>query len=311
MNRFVLGFADGTSFFAGVTAVLLADLLLVRFRTGFAAALLSAVVLAGIVVVVISATPLPVWAYTVWLGACSATLLLCRRQSTRKTCIASAGVLLVTTMGICAAEIPYHRVPQLSVEPGEIVYVVGDSLSAGTGMRERCWPLVLGDMTQLAVVNLAEPGATVRSAMVQANRATQANAVVILEIGGNDLLNGSDAALFRERLDSLVCSLYDHRAILMFELPLFPFQNAFGRAQREVAAKYGVILIPKSCLTSILGLNSGTLDGLHLSQTGHNALARRVAEFLRIEDGTLRQKRVEKAHDASRWTYVRRRSILQ
>ena len=271
--------------------MVLSLLLLVRFRTRLAAALLIAVALIGIVVAIGSATPLPVWAYAVWLGAVTATLVLCLWRPTPKARIASAGVLLVTSIGMCTAEIPYHLFPRLSIGPDETIYVVGDSLSAGvdedrTGRpcpKLRCWPAVLGDMTQLAVVNLAKPGAKVRNALAQAKLAKQTNAVVILEIGGNDFF--ADVAIFRQQLDTLVSSLQGHRAILMFELPLFPFQNAFGQAQREVAAKYGVILIPKRCLTAVWGLSGGTLDGLHFSQTGHNVMARMVAEVLKVEDG--------------------------
>jgi len=329
MNPFMLCFADGTSFFAGVAAVLLAALLLLRFPTGLVAAVLKAVALTGMVAVIISATPLPVWAYAVWVAAGTAPLLLCPRRGTTeraaKNCFAfgpecpltpdpspargegrncspangegrncwpagkaglvSVGVLLVASVGLCAAEIPYHVVPRVSIGPGETIYVLGDSLSAGIGTGERCWPAVLGDMTQLPVVNLARPGAKLSTAMEQVKGATQANAAVILEIGGNDLLDGGDAAVFRQQLDALVGSLRGHRPILMFELPLFPFRNAFGRAQREVAAKYGVILIPKRCLTAVLGLRGGTLDGLHLSQTGHKAMARIVAGVLGVAAG--------------------------
>jgi len=231
-----------------------------------------------------------VWAYAVWLGTVAATLVLCLRRRMRKARIASAGVFLATSIGLCAAEIPYHLFPRLSVGPHETIYVVGDSLSAGTDEdmlgrpcpKLRCWPAVLGDMTHLAVVNLAEPGAKVQYALAQAKLATRTDAVVILEIGGNDFFG--EVTTFPRRLDWLGASLQGHRAILMFEMPLFPFQNAFGQAQREVAAKYGVILIPKRCLTAVWGSSGGTLDGLHFSQAGHNAMARMIAEVLKVED---------------------------
>jgi hypothetical protein len=93
-----------------------------------------------------------------------------------------------------------------------------------------------------------------------------------------------NVARFRGQLDELVGSLHDHHPILMFEIPLFPLQNAYGQAQRAVAARYGVILIPKRCLMSVWCMKGGTLDGIHFSQTGHDALARKIADVLRIED---------------------------
>jgi acyl-CoA thioesterase-1 len=150
----------------------------------------------------------------------------------------------------------------------------------GTG--ERCWPDVLRDTTGLPVVNLAEPGATVESAMRQASGIPRPGAVVIIEIGGNDLLGGTSTAAFEAELDALVQGLRSsHHDILMFELPLFPFRNGYGMAQRQVAAKYGVALLPKRCLTAVLGQDGSTLDGLHFSQEGHNAMAEIVARVLK------------------------------
>ena len=69
----------------------------------------------------------------------------------------------------------------------------------------------------------------------------------------------------------------------MFELPLFPFQNAYGRAQRAVAKRHAVALIPRRHFARVLGMKDGTLDGLHLTQKGHDEMARRVAALLRFE----------------------------
>jgi acyl-CoA thioesterase-1 len=172
------------------------------------------------------------------------------------------------------AEAPYRRCPKVTVPEGTTVYVLGDSISAGVGTGDRCWPVVLGELTSFRVVNLAQPGATVKSALVQTKGIKESRAVVIVEIGGNDLLGETAAAEFRDTLDTLVSSLRaNQHQILLLELPLFPFKNAFGRAQRDVVSKYGVAMLPKRCLAAALGAQNGTLDGLHLSQAGHNALA--------------------------------------
>ncbi len=62
--------------------------------------------------------------------------------------------------------------------------------------QERCWPVILADMTQFRVVNLAQPGATVKSAMAQSKGIAESGSLVIVEIGGNDLLGGTDASDF-------------------------------------------------------------------------------------------------------------------
>ncbi len=67
----------------------------------------------------------------------------------------------------------------------------------------------------------------------------------------------------------------------MFELPLPPFHGGFGKAQRMLAAKYHVLLLPRVWLASVLGAEGATRDGLHLSQKGSEALASRMAGQVR------------------------------
>ncbi len=85
-------------------------------------------------------------------------------------------------------------------------------------------------------MNLAVAGATARSALAQAARAADPNAVVLVEIGGNDLLGGTAVARFEQDLAALLTALTGpHRLVVMVELPLLPFSNGYGAAQRRVA----------------------------------------------------------------------------
>jgi lysophospholipase L1-like esterase len=71
--------------------------------------------------------------------------------------------------------------------------------------------------------------------------------------------------------------------VLLVELPLFPFQNAFGVVQRNTVSSHGAAMLPKRCFAKVLGMRGGTVDGLHLSQEGHNAMAEIMAEVLQGE----------------------------
>jgi len=192
--------------------------------------------------------------------------------------VALAGLTLV----LAVQEFPYHSSTTIPLAAARPLFVLGDSITAGIGAGERTWPLVLGDQTGLEIVNLARAGATVESAMAQARAVVDPQSTVIVEIGGNDLLGGTTSGEFRERLDRLLGILRARggRTIAMFELPLPPLGNAFGAAQRGLAAKYNVRLIPKRCLASVLFSSDATLDGLHLSQEGHNRLATMVRDML-------------------------------
>ena len=65
----------------------------------------------------------------------------------------------------------------------------------------------------------------------------------------------------------------------MFELPLLPGRWAYGAAQRRIASRHGIVLIPRRVLAGILLDPANTSDGLHLTQQGHEKLAGAVADW--------------------------------
>lgn len=140
------------------------------------------------------------------------------------------------------------------------------------------WPELLGEELGLPVENFSFGGAMLDTALHNAQRIDSDNALVILEIGGNDLLNGRrDFEKNLKRMLDTVCR--SNCRVVMIELPLPPFHNAYGRAQRELARKYGVVLIPKRYLAAVMATPGATVDGLHLSNKGHELLAARLLTF--------------------------------
>jgi acyl-CoA thioesterase-1 len=290
MNPLLLKFADGTSFLVGMGLVILAVALRVgssrRWPVGVIAGMLGVV---GAVLVVLSSTPLAISSYVIWGGFLVATAIVLGRRTPEPSRghmrLLPAGLLVAVCLLLASMEASRRWSPRIPVRHGQTVVVVGDSISAGVGTGERTWPGVLASLKHLAVTNLAQGGATVKSALGQVKAIQQQNALVLVEIGGNDILGTTDSATFREQLDALLGHLHraGHRLVL-FELPLPPLRNRFGKAQRDLARKYDAVLIPKRCFAEVLGLPDGTTDGLHLSQKGHDAMAQRVGEMLEIEE---------------------------
>src|SRR5690606_2424870 len=159
---------------------------------------------------------------------------------------------------------------------------IGDSVSAGTGEGEVPWPDVLARTRQVEVVNLAQMGATVASASRQAEALPAEGGIVLLEIGGNDLLGPTSAAQFETGLETLLRRVTrPGRTVLMFELPLPPLRNTFGRIQRRLAARHGVPLIPRHVFMATLTSDAATLDSVHLTERGHARLAETVWLIIR------------------------------
>jgi acyl-CoA thioesterase-1 len=288
MNPLILQFANGNVFFVGLGMVVGSLALCLRHNGSLVKSLVTIGWLLGILFVILSATPLPLWIYIAWLAVCItgfvASNLLVKQNASPGCRRIIVAICVVLSLVLALAELPYHLTPSVAVLSTQPVFVIGDSITAGIDSNERAWPEVLGDRTHLKVTNLAQAGASVGAALKQAARIDKTNALVFVEIGGNDLLGGADIHMFHEQLERLLEKVdAGGNQVVMFELPLFPFRNSFGAEQRSLARKYDVTLLPKRYLTSVFGMQDGTLDGLHLSQAGHDALAGEIQVVLKIK----------------------------
>ena len=284
MNPIVLQLANGNLFFAGLVMIVAALFLRLRFEGRNLGLVLRIGFISGIVFAIFSATPLPTWLYCLWFALCVAAALVVfsNKFPFHKKLMVSFTVLLCSLV-MSLVELPYHLSPTIKVSSKQPVYVIGDSISAGIAAKERAWPEVLGDISHFQVINLARPAATVETVVDQIAGIVGSNSLVLVEIGGNDLLGRTDSKTFSIQLDQLLGRLATgNNQIVVFELPLLPFCNAFGKAQRSLARKYNAILVPKHYLTDVFGLKGGTLDGLHLSQKGHDALANSIYGLFKI-----------------------------
>jgi acyl-CoA thioesterase-1 len=276
-------FGSGLAFFFGVGLLLTALLLATaesKPRLRQCARLAAAV---GFVFVVLSAVPLPRWVLIslviLLIGWGIAELFLAKRQWWR---LFVRATVWFAWLAVAAIELPHQFVPPIQATGRPALWIVGDSVTAGVGDKKTVlWPRILADAHGIAVHDRSQMGATVSTALRKLEKEPLGDGIILLEIGGNDLLGPTKLADFEEQLDQLlghVCG--PGRTVVMFELPLPPLCNEWGVVQRRVAAKYGVVLIPKRVFVTVLTTGEATLDSIHLSQSGHEAMADAVWRLL-------------------------------
>jgi len=243
-DQLIYHIASGQAFFLGI-ALLLAGLgLSVAVKSRRLMVLRNLFVFVGLILVTISATPLAYWIYGV-LGAITLVWLVSEwvgAKINRRLLLVFRAAALLGWLAALGMEIPYHINPSLPALGRPELFVIGDSVTAGLGERkEVTWPALLAREHGMTVHDFSHVGATVRSAeRKQAVRLGKRDGLVLLEIGGNDLLGTTSTADFQaglEQLLTIVCP--PGRTVLMFELPLPPFRNEVGRIQRRLAAEYG------------------------------------------------------------------------
>ena len=286
MNWLVFHIVSGQSFFTGIVLLLIAVTISTATRPLYKR-LTALAFLIGIIAISVSSTPIPYWLYAVAAFVTLAWIISRFKESWRRW--ASYAMIIVWLIA-AFFEIPYHITPRLTPTNERSVAVIGDSVTAGVGGDEKSetWPSILAREHQLTVQDISHVGETAASAHKRAKLNTIIASVVVVEIGGNDILGSTTSAQFATDLDGLLSFVAaKDRQIIMFELPLPPFCNEYGRVQRLVAAKHNVKLVPKRVFLSIIADRDSTLDTIHLSQEGHTLMANRVWGLIKTAFVTL------------------------
>jgi len=282
VNWLVFHIASGDAFFSG-TLLAVAGVFAAFCKKQRLRRFSGLLFVVGLLLVGVSATPLPCWFYAAvgllsvgWLAVGGSEKSPVRRK--RIVAVMTIGVWL----GAAACEFRYHVTPTVECDDSEPLVIFADSLTAGLGEKEaETWPSLLQRTQGATIHDFSQMGATASSVLKKVKQMEVPPGVVILEIGGNDILGTTTAAAFEAALDECLARLRNsHSRIVMFELPLPPFYNTFGLVQRRLARKHGVALIPKRVLMGVLARSDATLDSIHLTQTGHDSLARIVWKTL-------------------------------
>lgn len=272
MNWLVYHIVSGHAFFTGIALLVIAALSSTRSKPGLRRVTALAFPI-GVIAVVVSSTAIPYWWCAIAGVATVAWMISGFKHSWRQW----APYLMVAAWLLAALiEIPFHITPSFVLPSDRSIAIIGDSVTAGVGGSGpiETWPSIIAREHQLRVQDISHVGETAASALKRAKKQQIAASFVVVEIGGNDILGSTTSSQFASDLDALLEHLTAaDRQIVMFELPLPPFRHEYGRAQRDAAARHGVTLIPKRFFLSIIADGDSTLDSIHLSQSGHQAMA--------------------------------------
>jgi acyl-CoA thioesterase-1 len=273
-------FASGAAFFGGAACVPAGLFAVTYGRRKYARPIGRFLLLLGIFQVIMSATPLPEWAYAIWGVSLLVWIMASIPRKTVHPRWHTGALLTCVTWTIAATvwELRYQLPPTPLKGHWTRLVVIGDSLSAQefTDGGDP-WPALLSRDRAIFVDNLAFNGAQAGSAEKKVSSEQVANALVLLEIGGNDQLGATSATDFDRNLERLlkkVCR--EDNAVVMLELPLLPLYNRYGEIQRRLAGAYRVHLIPKRYFAGVIAGEKATLDGLHLSSNGHKKMSEMI-----------------------------------
>ena len=285
MSPVALYFASGESLYPGAILLILTVTASLFLKQGWLARMRNIVAWLSLAMIGMACVPAPWWEYLLLLGLYSAWYIAANRRTQTggvqlKLKATFAAVLSLTLILITVVELSHRNMPRIASQPTPRLAVLGDSISAGFASAGSSWPTILEQNTGVVVKNLSQPGAHVMDGVGMATRLSVQDRLVVIELGGNDLLQGSSTREFEQALDKLFSVVaVSGRTVVMFELPLLPHKIAYGQVQRRLADKYGITLIPKRFFIEILGSTKSTTDGLHLSLIGSQRMAALVTRL--------------------------------
>jgi len=281
MNPIFLYFASGESLYPGAAILMLAILISPCLQQRWLLRLRNVAAWLALIMIIMACPPFP-WTVDVVFGATFllwyvATNLSVGRRAQRLATALLAAMLIV----LSGFELQHRSLPLISGMPSDHLVIIGDSISSGIDPQVPPWPTVMQATTGIRVKNLSSVGAFTAEGLGMAAKVESEDRVVLIEMGGNDLIGGVLSVQFGRSLDALLQKVTaPGRTVVMFELPLLPDRISYGQIQRRLAKKYGVWLIPKRYFTGVIGGANATSDGLHLLPEGTRRMATVVADAL-------------------------------
>lgn len=181
--------------------------------------------------------------------------------------------------------------------PGTVVLALGDSVTYGTGARngEQDFPTLLSQRSGWKVVNAGIPGdvsANGRTRVDQLLRDTGA-VLVIVELGGNDLLRRVPEREVKENLRAILQSVKKSGAIpVLVAVPEFSIvligSLSDSSMYAELAKEEGVVLV-EGVFSKVLSDATLRADRIHPNADGYREMADGIAKTL-VKVGLLKEK---------------------
>jgi acyl-CoA thioesterase I len=179
---------------------------------------------------------------------------------------------------------------QAAVPAGAVVVVVGDSITAGYGVQEdQAWPARLASLTGWKVINGGVSGDRSADALARlpALLDEHAPALVMVEIGGNDMLHNESDATIERNIDAMLMAVKGRGARAVVVAIPRPSAAAMvfkslspARFYRDIATRNSVPMV-EDAVSAVLSESDLRLDPLHPNGAGHAALAEKAVAELR------------------------------
>lgn len=182
--------------------------------------------------------------------------------------------------GGCGERVP--RVP--AVGPNEVIVAFGDSLTYGTGAAEsESYPAVLAQLIGRKVVRSGVPGEVTAHALARLPQVIDEHrpALMIVCLGGNDMLRRVDEAQVRKNLREIIRTIRERGiGVVLVGVPKPALITSAPAFYGELAKEFGIPYEGK-IVTEVMYQLELKADPIHPNAKGYRRMAEAIATLLR------------------------------
>ncbi len=186
-------------------------------------------------------------------------------------------ILFLPLLCACTKKPLFHN----SKAPDIVAF--GDSLTYGLGVsRENAYPTVLSQLAGREIVNLGVSGNTAQQgAMRMHDIGKSMPCMVLIEFGGNDLLQNRPMEETRKALEEIIDYVHGLNAMAVIVDTGGNYQmSRYTKMMKKLAKKKRALFIP-GIMDGIFSNKSLKSDILHPNEKGYEIIANKVYEALK------------------------------
>ena len=189
-------------------------------------------------------------------------------------------LLLIAAVVSCGQKVP--RVAP--VGPNDVIVAFGDSLTYGTGAAEtESYPAVLAQLIGRRVVGAGVPGEVTAQGLARLPQVIEEYrpALMIVCLGGNDLLRRMDEAQVRRNLREIIRTIKARGiAVVLVGVPKPALITSVPAFYGELAQEFDIPYEGK-VVTDVMYQLELKADPIHPNARGYRRIAEAIAELLK------------------------------